>query len=70
MDDPAKRYWRGKIETRVSLLARGLFFRWPSRLASASKLLFIRAHPVIRSQNAFGSLAARDNRYKVSGQKF
>jgi hypothetical protein len=45
MDDPAKRDWRGKIETRASSLAGGLFFRRPIRPATASKPLFIRAHP-------------------------
>jgi len=45
MDDPAKRDWRGKIETRASSLAGGLFFRRLGRQATASKLLFIRSHP-------------------------
>jgi hypothetical protein len=42
---PAKRDWRKKIETRASSLAGGLFFRRPIRLATASKPLFIHAHP-------------------------
>ena len=45
MDDPAKRDWRRKIETRASSLAGGLFFRRPTRPATASKPLFIRAQP-------------------------
>ncbi len=45
MDVPAKRDWRGKLKTRASSLAGSLFFRRPSRPATASKPLFIRAHP-------------------------
>jgi hypothetical protein len=45
MDDPAKWDRRGKIETRASSLAGGLFFRRLSRPATASTPLFIRAHP-------------------------
>jgi hypothetical protein len=45
MDDPAKRDWRGKIETRASSLAGGLLFLRPIRPATASKPLFICAHP-------------------------
>jgi hypothetical protein len=45
MDDPAKRDWRRKIETRASSLAGGLLFLRPIRPASASKPLFIREHP-------------------------
>ena len=51
MDDPAKRDWRGKIETRASSLAGGLFFRRPIRPATASKPLFIRAHPCPLTQS-------------------
>jgi hypothetical protein len=45
MDDPAKLDWRGKIETRASSLAGGLLFLRLIRLATASKSLFICAHP-------------------------
>ena len=44
MDDPAKWDWWRKIETRASSLAGGLLFLRPIRPATASKLLFIRAH--------------------------
>ena len=51
MDDPAKWDWRGKIETRASPLAGGLFFRRPIRPATAYKPLFIRAHPCHLTQS-------------------
>jgi hypothetical protein len=44
MNDPAKWDWRRKIETCASSLAGGLLFLRPIRPATASKLLFIRAH--------------------------
>ena len=70
---PAKRDWRRKIETRASSLAGGLFFRHPIRPATASKPLFIRAHPChpwfiysLRPRSACGlmqNLTARKSRH-------